>query len=68
MSALPSHRPVHAEALEASGRRVFDVEVKALEALKSRIGPDFARACIEPPASVHHHLYRIYGFSGCRDC
>ncbi len=47
MSALPSHRPVHAEALEASGRRVFDVEAQALEALRSRIGAEFARACTE---------------------
>jgi len=47
MSALPANRPVHADALQASGRRVFAVEMQALEALDARIGADFARACQE---------------------
>ena len=47
MSALPANRPVHADALQASGRRVFAVEMRALEALDARIGADFARACRE---------------------
>src|SRR6187551_573634 len=45
MSALPANLPVHADALEASGRRVFDVEIGALQVLRERLGPEFARAC-----------------------
>jgi arabinose-5-phosphate isomerase len=45
MSALPANLPVHADALEASGRRVFDVEVGALQVLRARIGADFSEAC-----------------------
>jgi arabinose-5-phosphate isomerase len=45
MSALPANLPVHADALEASGRRVFDVEIGALQVLRGRLGPEFASAC-----------------------
>jgi len=45
MSALPANLPVHADALEASGRRVFDVEIAALQVLRGRVGPEFAHAC-----------------------
>lgn len=47
MSALPANRPVHADTLQASGRRVFAVEMRALQALDARIGANFARACQE---------------------
>ena len=45
MSALPANLPVRADALEASGRRVFDVEIGALQVLRGRLGPAFANAC-----------------------
>jgi arabinose-5-phosphate isomerase len=47
MSALPANLPVHDDALAASGRRVFDIEIGALGVLRDRIGADFARACRE---------------------
>lgn len=45
MNALPAQETHDADALVASGRRVVEVERKALADLQSRIGPDFARAC-----------------------
>ena len=45
MNALPAPETHDADTLVASGRRVVEVERKALADLQSRIGPDFARAC-----------------------
>lgn len=47
MNALPHSPPSPAESLIASGRRVFEVEIGALQSLQARIGPSFARACEE---------------------
>lgn len=48
MTAVPAAPPEHSDAaLEQSGRRVVGVEIQALQALQSRIGPEFALACRE---------------------
>jgi arabinose-5-phosphate isomerase len=47
MTAVPSPSPDSNDALVQSGRRVVDIEIQALQALQSRIGPAFAQACQE---------------------
>ena len=47
MNALPANRVSDLDSLIASGQRVFEIEMHALQALQSRIGPDFAEASRE---------------------
>ncbi|KAF1684850.1 D-arabinose 5-phosphate isomerase [Pseudoxanthomonas broegbernensis] len=44
---MPAHVPsaTDADCLVASGRRVFQIEAQALEAVGARVGADFALAC-----------------------
>ena len=45
MNAPPAALAVTDETLIASGRAVIDIEAQALEAVKGRLGADFAAAC-----------------------
>ncbi len=50
MAANPLTPPLHADhadddSLVASGRQVMAIEVRALQAMQARLGPEFAQAC-----------------------